>query len=95
MTRDVLREAEVLGPIRERDRIITLDVLRGFAVLGILFVNMPFFSMPLTLATGTTGLADAPAMEEMSWAIVKILVEYKFLSLFESDDQRIIDLVLK
>jgi uncharacterized protein len=82
MTRDALRDAEVLGPIREGDRIITLDVLRGFAVLGILFVNMPFFSMPLTLATGATGLVDAPAMEEISWAIVKALVEYKFLSLF-------------
>ncbi|MHC4785088.1 MAG: DUF418 domain-containing protein [Planctomycetota bacterium] len=82
MTRDTLRDAEVLGPIRERDRIITLDVLRGFAVLGILFVNMPFFSMPLALATGVEGLADAPALEEMSWAIVETLVTYKFLSLF-------------
>ncbi|MHC4446980.1 MAG: DUF418 domain-containing protein [Planctomycetota bacterium] len=82
MTRDAPRDMEVLGPIREGDRIITLDVLRGFAVLGILFVNIHFFSMPLTLATGTTGLVDAPAMEEMSWAIVKTLVEYKFLSLF-------------
>ncbi|MHC4305836.1 MAG: DUF418 domain-containing protein [Planctomycetota bacterium] len=82
MTRDALRDADVLGPIRETDRIITLDVLRGFAVLGILFVNIHFFSMPLALATGTTGLVDAPAMEEMSWAAVETLVTYKFLSLF-------------
>jgi uncharacterized protein len=82
MTREALRDAEVLGPIRERDRIIALDALRGFAVLGILFVNMPFFSMPVALAAGAKGLVDAPAMEEMSWAIVEILVKYKFLSLF-------------
>jgi uncharacterized protein len=82
MTRDAIRDAEVLGPIRETDRIITLDVLRGFAVLGILFVNIHFFSMPLTLAAGANGLADAPVLDEMSWAVVETLVTYKFLSLF-------------
>jgi uncharacterized protein len=82
MTHVTLRDAEVLGPIPARDRIITLDVLRGFAVLGILFVNMPFFAMPLALASGTEGLADAPVREQMSWAIVETLVTYKFLSLF-------------
>ncbi|MHC4126644.1 MAG: DUF418 domain-containing protein [Planctomycetota bacterium] len=82
MTHDAPGDAEALGPIRETDRIITLDVLRGFAVLGILFVNMPFFSMPLALATGTEGLADAPVLDEMSWALVETLVTYKFLSLF-------------
>ncbi|MFS0782923.1 DUF418 domain-containing protein [Bacillus sp. 1P06AnD] len=35
-----------LGAIGEQDRIISLDILRGMALLGILFVNMPFFFSP-------------------------------------------------
>ena len=33
------------GPVQERDRIGALDAVRGFALLGILFVNMRFFAM--------------------------------------------------
>ncbi|MGB6221854.1 DUF418 domain-containing protein [Haloferula sp.] len=33
-------------PFAERDRIISLDVVRGFALLGILISNMIFFSQP-------------------------------------------------
>lgn len=34
------------GPIAESSRILGIDVARGFALLGILFVNAAFFSMP-------------------------------------------------
>ena len=33
-------------PTPERERILTLDVLRGFALFGILLVNMEDFSAP-------------------------------------------------
>ncbi|MGN1401469.1 MAG: DUF418 domain-containing protein [Bacillus sp. (in: firmicutes)] len=33
-------------PIDEKDRLITIDVIRGFALLGIFFVNMPTFFSP-------------------------------------------------
>ena len=32
------------GPIRAAERIATLDIVRGFALLGILIMNMPGFS---------------------------------------------------
>lgn len=35
------------APIAERERISTLDALRGFALLGILIMNMPSFNMPI------------------------------------------------
>ena len=32
------------GPVQASDRIQTLDIVRGFALLGILIMNMPGFS---------------------------------------------------
>lgn len=34
------------GPVATEDRLILVDVLRGFALLGIAFVNMSWFSLP-------------------------------------------------
>ena len=33
------------GPVRNTERIVTLDIVRGFALLGILIMNMPNFSI--------------------------------------------------
>jgi len=38
--------ADVSGPIAESSRILGIDVVRGFALLGILMVNATFFSVP-------------------------------------------------
>ena len=73
---------EPLGPIREGERLITLDVLRGVAMLGILFVNIQLFSLPFAVGFGMVGMGDAPLADELSWAFVKIFFEYKFISLF-------------
>jgi len=73
---------EPLGPIREGERLITLDVLRGVAMLGILFVNIQLFSLPFAVGFGMVGMDDAPLADEMSWAFVKVFFEYKFISLF-------------
>lgn len=34
------------APVADKDRILSVDVLRGVAVLGILLINIPEFSMP-------------------------------------------------
>ena len=36
------------APVADAQRIVTLDVLRGVAVLGILLVNIAFFASPFT-----------------------------------------------
>lgn len=41
-----------IQPVAKRNRIIILDFLRGFALLGILMVNMPVFNTPFTLVVG-------------------------------------------
>jgi uncharacterized protein len=71
-----------LAPVSVTERIQTLDVLRGFALLGIFMVNMQFFAMPFMKALFDPALATAPASEQTAWAIVKVFFEYKFVSLF-------------
>ena len=38
---------EPLGPVGESERLLSLDVLRGFAIFGILCMNIQWFAMPL------------------------------------------------
>ena len=71
-----------LGPVQEPERIVTLDVLRGFAIFGIFMVNIAFFSMPFASLIDPRLLADAPAGDQISHAIVRAFFEYKFVSLF-------------
>lgn len=75
-------QPQPLAPVAAHERIFALDVLRGFALLGIFMVNMPFFSMPFMSAVWDPSLAEAPASEQISWAIVKVFFEYKFVSMF-------------
>lgn len=70
-----------LDPIAPRERVALMDALRGFAVLGILLVNMQFFFSPIYLfgrsAEWWPGLAD----RAVEWAI-QFLAQGKFYSMF-------------
>lgn len=46
MEHPVAAQTFVSAPVAESNRIITLDMLRGFALLGILLMNIAGFSMP-------------------------------------------------
>src|SRR5690606_17832506 len=35
-----------VAPVPESERLVSIDVLRGIALLGILLMNIPFFAMP-------------------------------------------------
>ena len=51
------REAE--APLPDRDRLAALDVLRGFALLGIFIMNMPGFSHSMFAPPAPATLLDA------------------------------------
>jgi uncharacterized protein len=68
-------------PIAPEERIQVIDILRGYALLGILMVNMAFYSQPIVVPflgepAGTSG-ADRVADHAIRW-----LAEGKFFSLF-------------
>lgn len=74
------QDPPVLAPIVATERIDLMDVLRGFALIGILLMNVEWFNRPiaelLRLDTTLTGIDHAVA-----WC-VKIFVEGKFYKLF-------------
>ncbi len=73
--------APVLQPVAPAERIATLDVLRGFALLGILLMNIEGFVGPLDAAM--TGLDPAlRGADRIADALVYILVQGKFYTLF-------------
>lgn len=64
-------------------RIASLDVLRGFALLGVLLVNAPYFAAPLTaVANPTFGPLAVESGTLWSWAVPHVLFEYKSVALF-------------
>ncbi len=69
------------APLLPSERIVTIDVLRGFALLGILVVNMEMFSHPVQRIVlpidSATGAVDRVA----DW-LVRCFGEGKFYSLF-------------
>ena len=70
------------GPVKERNRIGALDVVRGFALLGILFVNMRFFAMPLGLYEQWLPAEDATTLDVLAHWFIKIFCESKFYPLY-------------
>lgn len=70
------------GPIQAKERIEVLDAIRGFALLGILIVNMAWYSSPALYAeilgkTIWTGFWDT-----MTSSFINLFVQGKFYSMF-------------
>jgi len=71
-----------LTPVSPTERIVSLDVLRGVAIFGILVVNIAFFSGSLATMMNPPAMADQPLSEQLAWGFVKVFAEFKFVSLF-------------
>jgi uncharacterized protein len=78
----IAEPAPVLGPVRAKERIETIDILRGFALFGVILVNTWAFqrwSLPWRIEYGEvwTGTADHIAM----WFII-FFAEGRFWPLY-------------
>lgn len=69
-----------LAPVSPAERIVSLDVLRGFALLGVLIANMLLFGQPLEEGGVRSGLWLSPADRVADW-ISLLLVDGKFYPL--------------
>ena len=69
------------GPVARSERIEVIDILRGFALLGILLVNMEFFSHPVQQVLFGLKEWTSAADRLAEWGI-RFLAEGKFYSLF-------------
>ncbi|MFP8951780.1 DUF418 domain-containing protein [Natrialbaceae archaeon A-arb3/5] len=70
------------GPTSPSDRIVALDALRGFALLGILIINIRLFSMPETVLANPTVYGDFTGANYWAWLVGHVFAEQKFITLF-------------
>ncbi len=71
-------------PTLSSNRIISLDVLRGFAVLGILIINIQSFSMPGATYLNPTAWGDFTGINKIIWIITYALADSKFMAIFSA-----------
>ncbi len=70
------------GPLGESGRIGEIDVLRGFALLGILVVNIQAFAMPTPALFNPTAYGDLEGGNLAVWLATRMLAEQKFMGIF-------------
>ncbi len=70
------------GPTTAADRIASIDVLRGFALLGILVMNIRTFTMIEAAYFNPRAAGPIEGLDHAVWWLGQLLVDTKFMSLF-------------
>lgn len=71
-----------IGPVGVGERIASIDVLRGFALLGILVMNIQSFSMIEAAYLNPTAYGDLSGLNRWVWTLSHIVANEKFISIF-------------
>lgn len=69
-------------PVTLGERIDSLDVLRGVAILGILLMNIVTFSMVLSAYTNPSVYNDLSGADWWTWLTLHLFVDQKFMTMF-------------
>jgi len=70
------------APTADSQRIISLDVLRGFAVLGILTMNIGSFAMPSPAYFDPTAYGDLTGLNGWVYGLIHVFADLKFMAIF-------------
>jgi len=81
MTTPDLTSKPAIVPVQQAERVQIVDILRGFALFGILFVNMTIFSRPFQSMLMAADAA-APWYDRAGEWLIHFLGEGKFYALF-------------
>ncbi len=71
-----------VGPITGSQRILSLDVLRGVALLGILVMNIQCFAMIMAAYMNPTAYGDLDGVNWWVWYLGHLLADMKFITIF-------------
>lgn len=77
-----MKTSPELHPTLGRERILSLDVLRGVAVLGILVMNIQSFSMIDSAYLHPTSFGDLSGLNGWVWYITHLAADTKFMTIF-------------
>ncbi|MEZ3163302.1 DUF418 domain-containing protein [Halorubrum sp. RMP-47] len=72
------------GPTPPSERITSLDALRGFALLGILVINIRVFSMPEQTLLNPTVYGDFTGLNYWTWFAGHVFAQSKFITVFSA-----------
>ena len=70
------------APLAPAERSATLDTLRGFALLGILVMNIQLFAMPGAAYTNPTAYGDLSGANWWVWLVSHVFFDQKFMTIF-------------
>jgi uncharacterized protein len=70
------------SPVTRTDRITSIDVLRGVAVLGILVMNIQSFAMVGAAYVNPTVYGDLTGANYAVWLISHVIADRKFMTIF-------------
>jgi uncharacterized protein len=71
-----------LSAVIDSRRIISVDVLRGVALLGILILNIQNFSMPVSAYINPEAYGDLSGVNKWVWILSQLFAREKFMSIF-------------
>jgi uncharacterized protein len=74
--------AFVPGPVDESSRIGSIDVLRGFALLGILVINIDFFALPSVIFFNPSAVGGFKGLNGLTWQFGSVFFLQKMMSIF-------------
>lgn len=72
----------MIQPTQTKERIQSLDILRGFAILGILIMNIQSFSMPGGSYLNPAAYGDLTGINKWVWILSHIFGDMKFMTIF-------------
>lgn len=70
------------GPVTQRERILTIDVVRGVALMGILLMNIAAFSGPFEMYINPLVVGNHRTYNLVAWTIRWVLFEGKMRAAF-------------
>ena len=70
------------GPVTAAERLVSLDTLRGVAVMGILVMNVYAFAMPLAAYSNPLLMGGGDALNVGTWFFTHLFFDQKFMSIF-------------
>ena len=70
------------GPVTAAERLVSLDALRGVAVIGILVMNVYAFAMPLAAYYNPLIMGGTDALNMGVWFFTHVFFDQKFMSIF-------------
>ncbi|MEZ5357677.1 MAG: DUF418 domain-containing protein [Candidatus Zixiibacteriota bacterium] len=79
---DIAAPVEHLQPVTVKERISAVDILRGFALLGILVINIEAFSLPSIVIFNPLAHGGATGLDLLIWKFDTLFCFEKMMALF-------------